>query len=137
MAGQCSSRSLKGGRVVFYFLSSTGWSSLPPTSRRGGGGSSTSYHQQGGGASAQKIQLTECSTCEVCLAALPFPSWEEGSGRLGGHRVKGQFVKGADEELKSSVWRGSEAVEEETRFTRGLQAPEGLYFLKSFFEIDC
>ena len=28
-------------------------------------------------------------------------------------------------------------MEEETRFTRGLQAPEGLYFLNSFLEIDC
>ena len=108
--------------------------------RRGAGGGGPKFYEvfhQGGGASAQRIHLTECSTCEVCGAALPFPSWEEGSGRLGGHRVKGQFVKGADEELKSSVWRGSEAVEEETRFTRGLQAPEGLYFLNSFLEIDC
>ena len=56
--------------------------------------------------------MRECSTCEVCGAALPFPSWEEESGWLGGHEVKEQFVRGAAGELTSSVWRGSEAEEE-------------------------
>ena len=46
------------------------------------------------------------------MAALPFPSWEEESGWLGGHEVKEQFVRGAAGELTSSVWRGSEAEEE-------------------------
>ena len=54
----------------------------------------------------------ECSTREACGAATPFPLWEEGRGRLGGHLVKEQFVRGADGELTSSVWRGSEAKEE-------------------------
>ena len=70
------------------------------------------------------------------MAALPFPSWEEESGWLGGHEVKEQFVRGAAGELTSSVWRGSEATEERG-FTGGSQAPEGLYFLNSFLEIDC
>ena len=46
------------------------------------------------------------------MAALPFPSWEEESGWLGGHEVKEQFVRGAAGELTSSVWGGSEAEEE-------------------------
>ena len=47
-----------------------------------------------------------------------FLSWEEGGGRLGGHRVERQFVGGADEEISSSAWRGSEA-KEERGFRRG------------------
>ena len=86
---QSATNKSEGGRGVFYFLSSPGRRCLCP-----------------------KIHLTECSTCEVCLAALPFPSWEEESGWLGGHEVKEQFVRGAAGELTSSVWRGSEATEE-------------------------
>ena len=108
--------------------------------RRGAGGGGPKFYEvfhQGGGASAQRIHLTECSTCEVCGAALPFPSWEEGSGRLGGPLVKEQFVRGADGELTSSVGRGSEATEERG-FTRGGHKPlRDFIFLNSVLEIDC
>ena len=115
-------RGAGGGGPKFYEVFHQVGSSTSHFRDGGGGPKFYEVFHQGGGASAQRIHLTECSTCEVCGAALPFPSWEEGSGRLGGPLVKEQFVRGADGELTSSVGRGSEATEERG-FTRGGHKP--------------
>ena len=58
----------------------------------------------------------------------------EKNGRLGGHRVEEQFVGGADQEFQSQHggaqrrWRRVDLGGVQV----GLQAPEGLHFLKQF-----
>ena len=79
------------------------------------------------------------------MAALPFPSWEEESGWLGGHEVKEQFVRGAAEELIQAQYGGARrrrrrevlCVWERGRGCKWDNKPlRGLVFSNNSMEID-
>ena len=78
--------------------------------------------------------MTKCLSREACGAAPTFQSSEEGGGRLGGHRVEEQFVGGADEEFQAQHGGAQRRRRRESLGGAqvGLQAPEGLHFLKQF-----